>query len=207
MPATAPRFRLPLIAILRGITPAEVEAHGGALVEAGFDAIEVPLNSPDAHESIARLQQAFGQHASIGAGTVLRETEVDALAARGVRFIVTPNTRPALIRHAVAAGMQVVAGFATPSEAFDALQAGAQALKLFPAGTYGPAHARALRAVLPDVPLYAVGGISPDALPAWLAAGCTGAGLGGELYKAGQPAEVTRACARAFRQAYEGAVA
>lgn len=207
MDTTNRPFRLPLIAILRGITPAEVESHATALVEEGFDAIEVPLNSPDWQDSIARLQAGFGRRASIGAGTVLHEADVDALAALGVRLIVTPNTRPALIRHVVASGMDVVAGFSTPSEAFDALQAGAAMLKLFPASTHGPGHVRALRAVLPCTPIFAVGGISPDTLPAWLAAGCTGAGLGGELYKAGQSAEQTRLRARAFRHAYEGASA
>lgn len=200
-------FRFPLIAILRGIAPAQIEAHAAALVEEGFDAIEVPLNSAHWQDSIARAQQAFGGRACIGAGTVLHETEVDALAALGVRLAVTPNTRPALIRHAVAAGMDVVAGFSTPTEAFAALEAGASMLKLFPASTHGPGHARALRAVLPPVPLFAVGGITPDTLPAYLAAGCTGAGLGGELYRSGQPAERTRLQAHAFRLAFEGAAA
>ncbi len=207
MATTDRPFRLPLIAILRGITPAEVESHATALVEEGFDAIEVPLNSPDWQDSLARLQQSFGRRASIGAGTVLREADVDALATLGIRLVVTPNTRPALIRHAATRGMDVVAGFSTPSEAFDALDAGASMLKLFPASTHGPGHVRALRAVLPGVPLFAVGGISPDTLPAYVAAGCTGAGLGGELYGAGQSAEQTRLRARAFRHAYEGVVA
>ena len=130
---------------------------------------------------------------------MLRPAEVDTLQHLGARFIVTPHTHPPLIRHAVAAGMQVVAGFATASEAFAALDAGAQMLKLFPAATYGPGHVRALRAVLPAVPLFVVGGVTPLTLTDYLAAGSTGAGIGGELYRPGQPIERTRSGAREFR--------
>ncbi|MBC7989306.1 MAG: 2-dehydro-3-deoxy-6-phosphogalactonate aldolase [Luteimonas sp.] len=195
-------FRLPLIAILRGIRPDEVHAHVDALVAEGYDAIEIPLNSPQWALGIGDSVRSFGTQAWIGGGTVLREEDVDALQALGARFIVTPNTRPALIRHAVACGLQVVAGFATASEAFAALDAGAQALKLFPASSYGPSHVRALRAVLPPVPLFVVGGVSADSLPAFLAAGCIGAGIGGELYRPGQPPELTRNHARIFKQVY-----
>ncbi|WP_372014864.1 2-dehydro-3-deoxy-6-phosphogalactonate aldolase [Pseudoxanthomonas sp. 10H] len=194
-------FRLPLIAILRGIGPADAAAHVGALVEEGYDAIEIPLNSPDWAQSIGTVAREHGGHAWIGGGTVLRPAEVDTLQHLGARFVVTPNTNPALIRHAVAGGMQVVAGFATASEAFAALDAGAQMLKLFPASTYGPGHVRALRAVLPAVPLFVVGGITPVTLADYLAAGSIGAGIGGELYRPGQPVERTRANARAFRLA------
>ena len=200
---SAPIFQLPLVAILRGITPDDTLAHVGALVEAGFDAIEVPLNSPRWEDSIARAQQAFGAHAWIGGGTVLREQQVDALVEIGARFIVTPNTRPALIRHAVDRGLQVMAGFATASEAFDAIDAGAQMLKLFPAATYGPGHVRALRSVLPrELPLYVVGGVTPDSLASYLAAGAVGAGIGGDLYQPAQPLQRTREQAQAFLQAY-----
>lgn len=200
---SAPIFQLPLVAILRGITPDETLAHVGALVETGFDAIEVPLNSPRWEDSIARAQQAFGAHAWIGGGTVLREQQVDALVEIGARFIVTPNTRPALIRHAVDRGLQVMAGFATASEAFDAIDAGAQMLKLFPAATYGPGHVRALRSVLPrELPLYVVGGVTPDTLASYLAAGAVGAGIGGDLYQPAQPLQRTREQAQAFLQAY-----
>ncbi len=192
-------FRLPLIAILRGITPGEAAAHVGVLVEEGYDAIEIPLNSPDWAQSIAIAAREHGGHAWIGGGTVLRPAEVDTLQHLGARFIVTPHTHPPLIRHAVAAGMQVVAGFATASEAFAALDAGAQMLKLFPAATYGPGHVRALRAVLPAVPLFVVGGVTPLTLTDYLAAGSTGAGIGGELYRPGQPIERTRSGAREFR--------
>jgi len=197
-------FRLPLVAILRGITPAEAGEHVGALVEEGYDAIEIPLNSPDWAQSIGQVAREHGGHAWIGGGTVLRPAEVDTLQHLGARFIVTPNTNPALIRHAVTAGMQVVAGFATASEAFAALDAGAQMLKLFPAATYGPGHVRALRAVLPPVPLFVVGGVTPLALTDFLAAGSNGAGIGGELYRPGQPVERTRTNAREFRLVLSG---
>jgi 2-dehydro-3-deoxyphosphogalactonate aldolase len=195
-------FALPLIAILRGITPADVPAHVGALVEEGYDAIEIPTNSRDWARSVRIAAEAFGERAWIGAGTVLTTADADALRAAGGRLMVTPNTRPPVIRHAVERGLQVAAGVATASDAFDALDAGAQMLKLFPASVYGPAMVRALRSVLPPVPLFAVGGVTPDTLSGYLSAGCQGAGIGGELYKPGQPVERTREHARRFRQAY-----
>ncbi len=200
----APLFKLPLIAILRGITPDATLEHVGALVDAGFDAIEIPLNSPNWADSIARAQQAYGQRAWIGGGTVLRDADVDTLVEIGARFIVTPNTRPSLIRHAVERGLIVVAGFATASEAFDAIDAGAQLLKLFPAATYGAGHVRALRSVLPaSVPVYVVGGVNTATLADFLAQGAAGAGIGGELYKPGQSLQLTQSHARAFVQAYQ----
>ncbi|HET7864089.1 MAG TPA: 2-dehydro-3-deoxy-6-phosphogalactonate aldolase, partial [Burkholderiaceae bacterium] len=189
MPSNPPApwpTQLPLIAILRGIRPEEALAHVQALVDAGFDAIEIPLNSPGWPASIRAVAAEFGTRALIGGGTVLRADEADALAATGARLAVTPNTRPALIAHAVTRGLLVAAGFATASEAFDALDAGAGALKLFPATTYGPGHVKALRAVLPAVPVFAVGGITPANLGDYLRAGCTGAGLGSDLYRPGQ---------------------
>jgi 2-dehydro-3-deoxyphosphogalactonate aldolase len=199
--ATSP-FRLPLIAILRGIRTDEALAHVQALVEEGYDAIEIPLNSPGWDSSIGAAIRDVGDRAWIGGGTVLRTQDVDVLAALGARFIVTPNVNPELIRHAVQRGLQVVAGFATATEAFVALDAGAQMLKLFPASTYGTQHVRALRAVLPPVPLFVVGGVTPSTLADFLSAGSVGAGIGGELYKQGQPIERTRQGARAFKQAY-----
>ena len=136
---------------------------------------------------------------------MLREADADALAAAGGQLVVTPNTRPALIAHAVRRGLVVAAGFATASEAFEAIDAGAQALKLFPATTYGPGHVKALRAVLPPVPMFAVGGITPDNLADYLHAGCIGAGLGGDLYRPGQDVQRTAAAARAFVAAYREA--
>lgn len=197
--------RLPLIAILRGIRPAEAVAHARVLVESGFDAIEIPLNSPDWPASIRSVVDAFGAQALVGGGTVLREEQADALLDAGARLVVTPNTRPALIAHAVRRGLWVAAGFATASEAFAALDAGAQALKLFPATTYGPGHVKALRAVLPAVPLFAVGGVTPANLADYLRAGCTGAGLGGDLYQSGQDVARTAAQARSFVAAYRAA--
>lgn len=199
--------RLPLIAILRGIRPDEALAHTEALIDAGFDAIEIPLNSPDWATSVRSVAAQCGARALIGGGTVLREADADALAAAGGKLVVTPNTRPALIAHAVGLGMQVAAGFATASEAFAALDAGAQALKLFPATTYGPGHVKALRAVLPPVPLFAVGGITPANLGEYLRAGCIGAGLGSDLYRPGQDLARTGAMARAFVTAYREATA
>ena len=198
---------LPLIAILRGVRPDEAVVHAQALIDAGFDAIEIPLNSPDWRSSVRQVAAAFGSAALIGGGTVLREDDVDALVDAGGRLAVTPNTRPSLIEYAVRRGLHVAAGFATASEAFDALDAGAQALKLFPATTYGPLHVKALRAVLPPVPIFAVGGITPDNLGDFLRAGCTGAGLGSDLYKPGQAAARTAAQARSFIAAYRAALA
>ena len=125
-----------------------------------------------------------------------------ALIDAGGTLAVTPNTNPMVIRHAVERELLVAAGCATASEAFAALDAGAQLLKLFPASTYGPPMVRALRSVLPPVPLFAVGGVTPDTLPGYLSAGCAGAGIGGELYKPGQSIDATRTHARAFRQAW-----
>lgn len=183
---------LPLIAILRGITPAEIRAHVQALVGAGIGMIEIPTNSPDWLSSVRIAMDVAGDNAWVGAGTVLKAADVEHLAAVGARLVVTPNTDPAVISLARAHGMTVAAGFATASEAFTAIAAGAQMLKLFPASHFGPGYVRALKAVLPpDVPVYAVGGIRPDTLADFLAAGCTGAGLGGELYRPGQDAATT----------------
>lgn len=199
--------RLPLIAILRGIRPEEAPAHAEALVDAGFDAIEIPLNSPQWQRSIGDVVARFGARALVGGGTVLRLEQADVLAEAGARLVVTPNTRPSLIAHAVQRGLFVAAGFATASEAFDAIDAGAQALKLFPATTYGASHVRALRAVLPALPLFAVGGITPANLAEYLRAGCTGAGLGSDLYQPGQDVARTTQAARAFVNAYHEATA
>ncbi|MCT4704735.1 2-dehydro-3-deoxy-6-phosphogalactonate aldolase [Enterobacteriaceae bacterium H11S18] len=198
---------LPLIAILRGITPDEAHAHVAALLDAGFDAIEIPLNSPQWQKSIPAMVEAFGQQALIGAGTVLKSEQVDELAAMGGKLVVTPNTQPEVIRRAVASGMTVCAGCATATEAFNALDAGAQALKIFPSSSFGPDYIKALKAVLPpDVPVFAVGGVTPENLASWLKAGCAGAGLGSDLYRAGQPVERTVEKAKAFVKAYQEAV-
>ena len=198
--------KLPLIAILRGITPGEARDHIAAIIDAGFDAVEIPLNSPDWAQSIAAAVEAFGDRALIGAGTVLKPEQVDRLAGIGSRLVVTPNTQPAVIRSAVAQGMIVCAGCATASEAFTALEAGAQALKIFPSSSFGPDYIKALKAVLPaDVPVFAVGGVTPENLGEWLKAGCVGAGLGSDLYRAGQDVARTARQAAAFVKAYREA--
>ncbi|MFP7609629.1 2-dehydro-3-deoxy-6-phosphogalactonate aldolase [compost metagenome] len=197
---------LPLIAILRGITPQEVADHVQTLLELGFDAIEIPMNSPDWQQSIGDTVKKFGDRALIGAGTVLQPAQVEELAALGGQLVVTPNTQPAVIRRAVALGMTVCAGCATASEAFNALEAGAQALKIFPSVSFGPDYIKALKAVLPpQIPVFAVGGITPENLHLYLAAGCVGAGLGGDLYRAGQSVERTAQQAAAFVRAYKEA--
>ena len=198
---------LPLIAILRGITPDDVLDHVGVLQEAGFDAIEIPTNSPDWHLSVQRVSDTFGQSLMTGAGTVLTPEHLAQLAHAGGRLMVTPNTNPALIEQAASTyGFEICAGFATASEAFAALQAGAQSLKLFPSSVFGPDYVKALKAVLPaQIPLYAVGGIHPGNLADYLRAGCVGAGLGSDLYRAGQDVAVTRERAQRFVQAWRDA--
>jgi len=160
---------LPLIAILRGVTPDEVLAHVGAAIDAGFDAVEIPLNSPQWEKSIPAVVDAFGDKALIGAGTVLQPEQVDQLAQMGCRLIVTPNIHPEVIRRAVGYGMTVCPGCATATEAFAALDAGAQSLKIFPSSAFGPAYISALKAVLPaSVPGFAVGGVTQENLSQWL---------------------------------------
>jgi 2-dehydro-3-deoxyphosphogalactonate aldolase len=184
--------RCPLIAILRGVRPSEVTGIGEALVEAGFGLIEVPLNSPDPLDSIARLAGALAGRVVIGAGTVLRETDVAAVQAAGGEMIISPNTNLNVIAATARAGLVSVPGIATPSEAFAALDAGATALKLFPAEGSSPAVLKAIRAVLPSgVRVLPVGGITPENLAPWLHAGAAGFGLGSALYAPGfTPGEV-----------------
>ena len=189
----------PLVAIIRGVTPDEVEAIGEAIYETGIRIIEVPLNSPDPLESIRRLAGSLGDRALIGAGTVLDPADVERVRAVGGRLIVSPSTDVEVIQATARAGMVSSPGYFTPSEAFTALKAGATALKLFPAEGASPAVVKAQRAVIPkDVPLLVVGGVRPDNLRPWLEAGATGFGLGSGVYKPGQsPAEVG-AQARAY---------
>lgn len=180
----------PIVAILRGVKPDEIVAIAGALVDAGIRAIEVPLNSPDPLESIRRLCEAYGDVALCGAGTVLTPQAVDDVAAVGGKLIVTPNTDPEVIARAVALGLTAMPGFATPSEAFAAVKAGARALKLYPASSFGPSHIKAVKDVLPkDILVYAVGGVGAANLEPWLTAGVAGIGVGGELYRPGYSAQ------------------
>lgn len=180
----------PIVAILRGVKPDEVVAIAKALVEAGVRAIEVPLNSPDPLESIRRLCEAYGDVALCGAGTVLTVQAVDDVAAAGGKLIVTPNTDPEVIARAVALGLTAMPGFATPSEAFAAVKAGARTLKLYPASSFGPSHIKAVKDVLPkEIQVYAVGGVGAANLEPWLKAGVAGVGVGGELYRPGDTAQ------------------
>lgn len=189
----------PLVAIIRGVTPDEAEAIGDALYEGGIRIIEVPLNSPDPLGSIKRLAARLGDKALVGAGTVLKAQQVGEVAAAGGRIIVSPSTDVAVITAAANAGLVSSPGYFTPSEAFTALNAGAQVLKLFPAEGASPAVLKAHKAVLPkDVPVLIVGGVQPDTMRPWLEAGAAGFGLGGGIYKPGQSAEDTLAKARAY---------
>lgn len=195
----------PLVAIIRGVRPHEAEDIGEALFDAGFRIIEVPLNSPDPLDSIARLARRFSDRALIGAGTVLSTEQVAQVTEAGGHIVVSPGADAEVIAATVSAGMISAPGYLTPSEAFTALKAGAHALKLFPAEAAGPAVVKAHRAVLPpDVPLLVVGGVTPEKMGDYLAAGATGFGLGGALYKPGQsPAQVAEQ-ARAFVSALPG---
>ncbi len=189
----------PLIAIIRGVRPNEAEAIGEALVDAGIRIIEVPLNSPDPLVSIERLAKRFGGEALIGAGTVLDAEDVKRVASAGGQIIVSPSTDAAVISQSCAEGLVSAPGFFTPSEAFTAIQAGAHALKLFPAEAASPAVVKAMKAVLPkNVPLIVVGGIKPENMRGWLDAGANGFGLGSGVFKPGQSPGDVAAQARAY---------
>ena len=175
---------IPIIAILRGITPAQCASVGDALYRAGVRTIEVPLNSPDAFTSISTLRTHLAAECVVGAGTVLSVTDVQRVHEAGGQLVVAPNVDVEVIRCALELGLEVLPGFATPTEAFQAIHAGATRLKLFPASTYGPQHVRALRAVLPrNVEVFPVGGVDASQIPAWLAVGANGFGFGSELFK------------------------
>ena len=196
---------LPLIAILRGITPADAVAVGEVLMAAGFRVIEIPLNSPTPLESIRRLVAACGDRALVGAGTVLSVEEVGQVAAAGGRLIVSPNADRDVIQATRAAGLVSAPGVATPTEGFAALAAGADMLKLFPAEQLGPAVVKAWRAVLPrDLPLVPVGGITPSGMADFVAAGADGFGLGSAIYRPGMGAGDVRRAADAFVTGWHG---
>lgn len=189
----------PIVAILRGIRPDEVEGIGEALIGAGIRIIEIPLNSPDPLQSIARLAEHCADRALVGAGTILSVGQVADVAAAGGRLAVSPNSNPAVIAAARAEGMVSVPGYFTPTEAFAAIEAGAHALKLFPAEAATPALVKAQRAVLPsEFPLLIVGGVTADTVGAWMTAGANGFGLGGALYRPGYSAKQVGENAAAF---------
>ena len=179
----------PIVAILRGVKPAEVVAIGEALVAAGIGLIEVPLNSPDPIESVGSLATALRDRALCGAGTVMTPEDVVRVAEVGGRLIVSPNANPTVITRAVDLGLEAIPGFATPTEAFAACAAGARRLKLFPANGFGAAYLQAIRDVLPaDTRVWAVGGAGAGNLREWLEAGAEGIGVGGALYRPGDTA-------------------
>jgi len=193
-----------IIAILRGVTPAEVVEIGTALVDAGINIIEVPLNSPDPYASVSALATALGDQARIGAGTVLTVGEVARVRAAGGRLVVSPDTNADVIAATKASGMASYPGVMTPTEAFTALRAGADGLKLFPASLVGPGGLKALRAVLPpETEVFAVGGASPSNFGDWGAAGATGFGIGTALYSPGFTAKEVGARAEAVVAAYD----
>lgn len=197
---------LPLVAILRGLTPEEAADHVEALVEAGFRLIETPLNAPRALEALALLAARFAGRATIGAGTAMTAEAVRAVAAAGGRLIVAPNFDPRVAEAAVGLGLAYGPGVGTASEAFAALEAGASFLKLFPAEMIPPAAVKALRTVTPPgAKLLPVGGISPETMAPYLAAGASGFGLGSALWRPGQKPEATAERARAFVAAWRGA--
>jgi len=196
---------LPLIAILRGITPAEAVPVGQALAELGFRVIEVPLNSPQPLHSIEALARALGDRCLIGAGTVMSAAQVEEVARAGGRLIVMPHTDAQVIAAAKARALWCAPGIATPTEGFAALAAGADALKLFPAELLAPQVLKALRAVFPPEVLFLpVGGITPQNLAAYRTAGANGFGLGSALYRPGMSIEQVQSNARDFATAWGG---
>jgi len=189
----------PIVAILRGVKPDEIDAIGDALVEAGVTVIEVPLNSPQPFASIERLAERHGARALVGAGTVLEAADVARVKEAGGQLVVAPNFDADVVRAARAAGLASLPGVMTPSEGFAALKAGADGLKLFPAEIIPPAVFKAWRAVFaPDTLLLAVGGVGVDNVRSYAEAGASGYGIGSALYKPGRPAAEIRKLARAL---------
>ncbi len=192
----------PLIAILRGIKPTEVVDVAEILIEKDFKIIEIPLNSPDPIRSIELLTHYFENHAIIGAGTVLDETSIRSIAEAGAKLVVMPNGNGIVVKAAKDRGLIAIPGIATPSEAFAMIEAGADALKLFPAEGIPPSVLKAMKAVLPStVPILPVGGITPEKMNDYLKAGAIGFGLGSALYKPGMTLRDIRKNAEAFNQA------
>ena len=196
----------PLVAILRGVTPDEADSIAAVIVQAGFGAIEVPLNSPDPLVSIEIIARLFGDKILVGAGTVLEPREVDEVAEAGAKLVVAPNADRAVIERAAHRGLAVLPGVATMTEAFEALKAGASGLKLFPGEAIPPEVVRAWRSVLPKAtPLFPVGGVTPERIGPYRRAGADGFGIGSALYKPGAGVSAVQSAARAFVKAWNEA--
>ena len=194
----------PIIAILRGVNPAEAVGIAGVILAAGIDKIEVPLNSPSPFDSINAIVKVYGNQALIGAGTVLTTAQVKQVRSAGGQLVVSPNCDPAVIAATIAEGMQSWPGVFTPSEALAALQAGATGLKLFPGDMAGPKGLKALRAILPfGTQVYAVGGAAPDNFSKWIEASADGFGLGSAIYRPGDTSETVAAKAQAIVTAFD----
>ncbi|QIG53523.1 2-dehydro-3-deoxy-6-phosphogalactonate aldolase [Altererythrobacter sp. BO-6] len=198
--------RLPLVAILRGLEPDRAVEVAEALIEAGFDILEVPLNSPEPLRSIGSIADALGERALVGAGTVLTTQQVDALNDVGARLVVSPNCNPAVIERTASHGMVSLPGVLTPTEMFTALGAGASGLKIFPAELFSPGAVKAVKAVLPPAaPVYVVGGINAGNMREYLNAGAAGFGMGSALFKPGKPTSEIARDAAAIVAAYRAA--
>jgi 2-dehydro-3-deoxyphosphogalactonate aldolase len=194
----------PIIAILRGVKPAEAVGIAGVILAAGIDKIEVPLNSPSPFDSINAIVKVYGDQALIGAGTVLTTAQVKQVRSAGGQLVVSPNCDPAVIAATIAEGMQSWPGVFTPSEALAALQAGATGLKLFPGDMAGPKGLKAMRAILPfGTQVYVVGGTAPDNFSKWIEASADGFGLGSAIYKPGDTSETVAAKAQAIVTAFD----
>ncbi len=194
---------MPLVAILRGLRPDEALGVGEMLIQAGFKVLEVPLNSPDPFDSIKTMAEAFKGRAIVGAGTVLKVADVERLAKVGGQICISPNTNADVIRAAKALGLISFPAFFTATEAFAAIDAGADALKLFPAELAGPSGLKALKAVLPKtMPVFPVGGVTADNMDTYLDVGAKGFGIGTAVFKPGDSAEVVFKKAKAFTDAW-----
>ena len=192
----------PLVAILRGLTPAEAPVIGRVLFETGFRMVEVPLNRPGAIEAMQAILKIAPDDALVGAGTVMTVDQAEAVRTAGGRLIVSPHCAPGVISYAAENGMIAMPGVVTPTEAFQAIDAGAAGLKLFPADMIPPEAVKSIRSVIPDnIPLYPVGGVRPQSMAAYVAAGASGFGIGGQLFKPGMDEAAVRKAADAFMSA------